>query len=55
MEKKTKKEWKKPELVILVRSRPEEAILTPCKNTSDKGTKSCSLHGGCPNSTTIGS
>ena len=26
-----KKQWKKPELRILVRSRPEEAVLAGCK------------------------
>lgn len=32
----TKKEWKTPELIVLVRSRPEEAVLSNCKlNTPD--------------------
>lgn len=26
-----KKQWQKPELIVLVRSKPEEAILTVCK------------------------
>ncbi len=26
-----KKSWKKPELIVLVRSKPEEAVLTGCK------------------------
>ena len=26
-----KKEWKTPELIILVRSKPEEAVLAACK------------------------
>ena len=26
-----KKEWQKPELIILTRSTPEEAVLTACK------------------------
>jgi hypothetical protein len=26
-----KKEWAKPELIVLVRSKPEEAVLTACK------------------------
>jgi len=26
-----KKPWQKPELIVLVRSRPEEAVLTGCK------------------------
>ena len=26
-----KKEWSEPELIVLVRSKPEEAVLTSCK------------------------
>jgi len=26
-----KKEWSEPELIVLVRSKPEEAVLTACK------------------------
>jgi len=26
-----KKEWKTPELIVLVRSKPEEAVLASCK------------------------
>ncbi|MBM3131005.1 MAG: hypothetical protein FJ009_20555 [Chloroflexi bacterium] len=26
-----KKEWVKPELLVLVRNKPEEAVLTACK------------------------
>ena len=29
-----KKEWTKPELIVLVRSKPEEAVLAACKNAS---------------------
>jgi len=29
-----KKEWKTPELIVLVRSKPEEAVLAACKNTT---------------------
>ncbi len=32
-----KKTWRKPELVVLVRNRPEEAILVDCKNYSVLG------------------
>jgi len=32
--KNEKKEWKKPELTILVRTRPEEGILASCKNAT---------------------
>ncbi len=28
---KTKKVWHKPELIVLVRSKPEESVLTVCK------------------------
>lgn len=32
--------WQKPEMTVLVRNRPEEAVLTACKNTSvNTGTK----------------
>jgi hypothetical protein len=31
------KTWEKPQLVILVRSRPEEAILQTCKNSNTAG------------------
>jgi len=33
-EKKEKKEWKTPELIVLVRSKPEEAVLAACKTPS---------------------
>lgn len=29
--------WEKPELIVLVRSRPEEAVLTGCKSASVSG------------------
>ncbi len=29
--KTQRKEWQKPELIVLVRSKPEEAVLTHCK------------------------
>ncbi|MCI0475157.1 MAG: hypothetical protein L0Y55_02830 [Anaerolineales bacterium] len=32
--KQTKKEWTKPELLVLVRSKPEEAVLGFCKGGS---------------------
>jgi hypothetical protein len=34
MEKKT---WIEPELIVIVRSKPEEAVLTACKTTSPDG------------------
>jgi len=33
----TEKEWKTPELIVLVRSRPEEAVLVACKNDTVGG------------------
>lgn len=32
-----KKEWTKPELTVLVRSNPEEAVLSACKGTDASG------------------
>lgn len=37
MEDVLKVKWSKPELTILVRTRPEEAILGLCKNLSQTG------------------
>jgi hypothetical protein len=57
MEKKTKKDWKKPELIVLVRSKPEEAVLAFCKNVSGYARTnghSCK-NPNCNLSTTIGS
>jgi hypothetical protein len=34
----SKKAWVTPELIVLVRSKPEEAVLGPCKGGSDSGT-----------------
>ncbi len=42
--------WRRPELVVLTRGRPEEAVLAACKGAvvagpqSDRG-KSCSIRG----------
>ena len=33
-----KKQWQKPQLVVLVRSKPEEAVLTGCKVDSPSST-----------------
>jgi hypothetical protein len=45
-----KKQWSKPALVVLVRSKPEEAVLQACK-TSGSGAngRDCEA-GGCPSS-----
>lgn len=32
------KQWQRPELTVLVRSKPEEAVLATCKNTGTGGT-----------------
>jgi hypothetical protein len=32
-----KKAWKTPELIVLVRNKPEEAVLTTCKGGSFTG------------------
>ncbi len=32
MDEPTRRAWNKPELIVLVRSGPEEAVLTLCKN-----------------------
>ncbi|MBI5651004.1 MAG: hypothetical protein HZC40_11270 [Chloroflexi bacterium] len=32
-----KKEWTKPELTVLVRNKPEEAVLTTCKVSGGDG------------------
>jgi hypothetical protein len=32
----TKKTWQKPELIVLVRSKPEEAVLLACKVPGNK-------------------
>ena len=40
----TMKTWQKPQLIVLVRSKPEEAILTFCKGTT----------GNAPNQTNVG-
>ncbi|MBN1939963.1 MAG: hypothetical protein JW843_10275 [Candidatus Aminicenantes bacterium] len=33
-----KKDWEKPELIVLLRSHPEEGVLTTCKTlTGDSG------------------
>ncbi len=43
---KMKKSWEKPELVVLVRSRPEESVLAFCKTGGASGSP-VSTHVGC--------
>ncbi len=35
--KTKKKQWQKPELIVLVRSKPEEAVLGACKFVGTAG------------------
>ncbi len=49
-----KKAWRRPELVVLVRSRPEEAVLAGCKypgvaGPGRPGVQACNhpAHGDC--------
>ena len=51
IQKKTeKKQWRKPELVVLVRSKPEEAVLGYCHTgTSDIPRSNCMASGTCSN------
>lgn len=37
MDKKAKAIWKTPELIVLVRSKPEEVVLATCKFHSTSG------------------
>jgi hypothetical protein len=42
-----KPEWKTPELVVLVRSKPEEAVLKGCKTYPYPGSGPDDLFQGC--------
>jgi hypothetical protein len=44
--KEKKKEWVAPELLVLVRSHPEEVVLAACKDTSGGGAPATG-HLGC--------
>jgi len=37
MSKEARRAWSRPELIVLVRSGPEEAVLGPCKNSEKAG------------------
>jgi hypothetical protein len=39
--------WQKPELIILYRARPEEAILTHCKHKNVPATQPIDTHDDC--------
>ena len=47
----SKKVWQKPALVVLVRTKPEEAVLVVCKNDGlvgpDFEDKWCAIEGDC--------
>jgi hypothetical protein len=51
-----RKPWAKPELIVLVRGRPEEAVLDKCRRPSESGPtgKGCKT-GGTPCSSNKGS
>ena len=34
MDEQTRKAWSRPELIVIVRGRSEETVLTACKNAS---------------------
>ncbi len=56
MQQKTRKEWKEPNLKVLVRGKPEEAILTHCKTVS-AGSSEATPNGtdhGCGQSSQVG-
>ena len=43
-----RKQWQRPELTVLVRSKPEEAVLTACKyDTKTASTGSNVSYNGC--------
>ena len=49
-ERRVKKTWSKPELIVLVRGKPEEAVLVACKGfvqTTGDSTSNNSCHT-CP-------
>lgn len=57
MTDKTKKAWAKPELIVLVRGKPEEAVLNACKGdgpptSSGQGWGMCSVD--CGNCQLVG-
>jgi len=41
------KKWEQPKLICLVRSRPEEAVLTLCKGLSDSNNAANNRYGMC--------
>ena len=51
MKQVKKNKWSKPELAVMVRNKPEEAVLTVCKNGIGGGPDNeyswCSPYGDC--------
>jgi len=53
IEQLAKKEWTEPELIVLVRNKPEEAVLGACKTVqqtegpSSRNEDCCVEDGGC--------
>jgi hypothetical protein len=37
MDESTRRAWTRPEMIVLVRGGPEEAVLTTCKNEAGGG------------------
>ena len=46
MREREKKSWLEPELIVLVRNKPEEAVLGACKVDSSPGARA-TIAGGC--------
>ena len=47
--KTQKKEWKTPELIVIARSNPEEAVLTTCKGDRTTVAPGTDARGNCVN------
>ena len=47
MDEPTSRSWSRPELIVLVRSGPEEAVLTVCKGRTADGGPSSQRDGTC--------
>lgn len=48
-----KKPWNRPELIVLVRSNPEEMVLLACKSVLASSTKCTTGGGGCSGTAAI--
>jgi len=47
MEQTAKQPWQKPELTVLVRSNPEETVLTGCKTNVEQSADPSNNDSGC--------